>query len=229
MRVIVAESDPTVAKAIGNSIREDGEYSYITESGEDALSAAKLCGFDVLVVGVITADLSSIQTVRTARIRKLSIMVIVLVDGGPMERKEFLDSGADDCMDRIPDMDELMARLRAMIRRAHGHATPLVVVGDLSINLTTRTFKVLGTEVPLRPKEYSFLRLLMLRREMVAKTGVFLHLYNSEREPDSRALDTLVFRIRQKIIEAGGTTIPETVWGYGYILRGQKKQQHTAA
>jgi len=228
MRIIVAECDPAVADAIGKVIRDAGEYAYITESGDDALSAAQLCGFDALIVGV-TTDLSSMDIVRIARARKLATMIIALVDGGPNERKRRLDLGADDCMEREPDMDELMARLRAIVRRAHGLAAPIVVVGDLSIDLTTKKFMVLGAEVPLRSKEHSFLRLLMLRKEMVAKTSVFLHLYNGEREPDSRALDTLVFRIRQKIIEAGGSTIPETVWGYGYILRGQKKQQNAAA
>ena len=229
MRVIVAESDPAVAEAIGNFIRKEGDYSYITESGEDALSVARFCEFDALVVGTVSTDLSSIQTVRTARIRNLSVMVIALADGGAKERKKFLDIGADDCMGRTPDLDELMARLRAMTRRAYGHESSTVVVGDLSINLATKKFTVLGNEVLLRPKEYSFLRLLMLRREIVDKGSVRTYLYNGEKEPDSRSIDTLVCRIRKKITTAGGSTIPETIWGYGYRIIAPKKKQYAAA
>jgi len=104
-----------------------------------------------------------------------------------------------------------------------------LLLGDLSIGLTTKKFTGLGTEVLLRPKEYSFLRLLMLRREIVDKGSVRTYLYNGEKEPDSRSIDTLVCRIRKKITTAGGSTIPETIWGYGYRIIAPRKKQYAAA
>ena len=117
--------------------------------------------------------------------------------------------------------DELVARIHSIVRRSRGHAQSVIEIGDLIVNLDTKTTAVNGTPVPLTLKEYQMLELLSLRKGMTMSKEMFLnHLYGGMDEPVQKIIDVFMCKLRKKLANAsGGKDYIETVWGRGYVLR----------
>jgi len=118
------------------------------------------------------------------------------------------------------DMDELLARLRAIVRRSSGHTNSSLCVGGVELNMNSRDVRVNGARLPLSRREYSVLELLLLKRDTILTKSTFLnHLYCGSEEPEMKTIDVIICRLRKKLAEAGLPTLVDTVWGSGYIVR----------
>ena len=124
-----------------------------------------------------------------------------------------------DIVDHV--VDELVARIHAIVRRSKGHAQSVITTGELTVNLDTKTVEVHGQRVHLTGKEYQMLELLSLRKGTTLTKEMFLnHLYGGMDEPELKIIDVFICKLRKKLSEAtGGENYIETVWGRGYVLR----------
>jgi two-component system cell cycle response regulator CtrA len=128
--------------------------------------------------------------------------------------------GADDFITKPFDTEELMARIRAVVRRSKGFSHPMLRVGRLQLNQDGRQVLVDGKEVHVTCKEYAILELLVLRKGMVLTKEAFLsHLYGGMDEPEMKIIDVFICKLRKKLAMAGASDVIATVWGRGYMMR----------
>ncbi|MGF1476743.1 MAG: response regulator transcription factor [Geminicoccaceae bacterium] len=224
MRALVVEDDPTSADLITASIEPHNFVVEHTDSGEDALELVKVYDFDVAVLAGSLTDMSGAQAVRQMRQANVKIPAIVLCAGNDAKQKvEALKAGADDCLAAPFDVDELIARLHSIVRRAKGHADSVIRTGRMAIDLASRTVEIDGKPLRVTGKEYGILELLALRKGMTLTKDTFLdHLYGGMDEPEQKIIDVFICKLRKKIADLTPDYKGiETVWGRGYVLKDQ--------
>ncbi|MGZ3371525.1 MAG: response regulator transcription factor, partial [Caulobacteraceae bacterium] len=142
-----------------------------------------------------------------------------------------LGAGADDYLAKPVNHAELGARLRAVVRRAKGHAQSIIQIGNLAVNLDIKAAEIDGERVPLSSKEYQLLELLALRRGTTLTKETFLnHLYGEMDEPEAKIIDVFVCKLRKKLAAyTNGENYIETVWGQGYLIRNADKPPERVA
>jgi two-component system, cell cycle response regulator CtrA len=167
-------------------------------------------------------DIDGYEVLRRLRDSRIDTPVLILSGLGQMENKiKGLGYGADDYLTKPFDKRELMARIQAIVRRSHGHSQPVITMGDLKINLESRTIEIEGRPIHLTGKEFAIMELLALRKGATLTKEMFLnHLYGGMDEPEAKIIDVFVCKLRKKISNAAnGQNFIETVWGRGYVLR----------
>ena len=137
------------------------------------------------------------------------------------DRIEGLNAGADDYLTKPFHKDELVARVRAIVRRARGHSESVIRVGNITVDLNAKSVEVGGRDVHLTGKEYAMLELLSMRKGTTLTKEMFLnHLYGGIDEPELKIIDVFVCKLRKKLAQANaGEHYIETVWGRGYVMR----------
>ena len=146
--------------------------------------------------------------------------VIILSDAATVQAKvKALNQGADDFLTTPCDAEEILARIRAVVRRSQGHAGSTLTLGPVELLLDRRDVRVRGKSLHLSRREYAVLELLFLRRGAVLNKEAFLtHLYCGADEPTMKTIDVTICRLRKKLALAGVAPIIDTVWGCGYVL-----------
>ncbi len=190
-------------------------------SGHEALDFMRLYDFDLVLMDAALPDQRGEDVVRQARAASLSTPVILLAaNSTPEIRSRALDQGADDVVATPCDLDELLARIRAVVRRSAGHARSVLRAGSVTLSLDKREVFVADTKVPVSVREYGVLQLLFLKQNTVLTKAAFLHhLYTGAEEPELKAVDVIVCRVRKKLERYGVGDLIDTVRGAGYILR----------
>ena len=233
MRILLIEDDEVAAAGVELSLKAEGIGVYLTSLGEDALELAKLYDYDAIVLDLSLPDMSGMAVLRQLRVNKVRTPAIVLSGSSDMEIKvQALGIGADDYLVKPAHRTELVARLRAVVRRSKGHARSLIQTGDICVDLDSKTADVNGERVALSGKEYQVLELLSLRKGTTLTKEVFLnHLYDGiDEEPEPKIIDVFVCKLRKKLAAASnGKHHIETVWGKGYLLRDTDKTGNNIA
>ena len=222
MRALLIEDDSSLAQSIELMLRSESIVSYTTDTGEEGVDLAKLYDYDVILLDLNLPDMSGYDVLRRMRVAKVETPVLILSGMGGIEDKvKGLSQGADDYVVKPFHKDELIARINAIVRRSKGHAQAVVTVGDLTLNLDSKTVEVSGTRVHVTGKEYQMLELLMLRQGTTLTKEMFLnHLYGGMDEPELKIIDVFICKLRKKLSNAsGGQNWIETVWGRGYVVR----------
>jgi len=222
MRVLLIEDDRLMARSIELMLATSGFIVEKTGAGEDGVDLAEVYDFDLILLDLNLPDMSGLDVLRTLRRGKNNTPILVLSGTLEIESKvKALSLGADDYMTKPFHKDELIARLRAVIRRSKGHAQSLITIGDMVIDLDSKIVQVNGTRVHLTGREYQTLELLALRKGKTLTKDVFLSsLYGGMDEPGAKIVDVFICKLRKKLAPAtDGRHVIETVWGGGYVLR----------
>ena len=224
MRVLLVEDDSAMAQSIELMLRSESFNVYTTDLGEEGIDLGKIYDYDIILLDLNLPDMSGFDVLRKLRGSKVRSPVLILSGLGSIEDKiKGLGFGADDYLTKPFHKDELVARIHAIVRRSKGHAQSVINVGDLCVNLDTKTVEIEGTRVHLTGKEYQLLEILALRKGTTLTKDMFLsQLYGGMDEPDIKIVDVFVCKLRKKLANAsGGKDYIETVWGRGYVMREQ--------
>lgn len=189
-------------------------------TGAEALEFLRLYRFDAILLDLDLRDMPALDLIR--RVRASGSQTPILAVTGqtdPLVKVKALDLGADDVLSAFCPVDELLARLRAVVRRSGGHTRSILSTGPLELCLDSHEVRVSGQPLHLTPKEYSLLELLLLRRGVSLTKGACLnHLYGTEEEPELKTVDVIVCRLRKKLAAVGLPSLVQNVWGCGYRL-----------
>jgi len=215
MRLLVVEDEPRLLRSLAKALREEGYAVDTAETGDDGLYQAETHDYDAIVLDVMLPGLNGWELLERLR-RKKTTPVIMLTarDAGP-DRVRGLDTGADDYLVKPFDLAELLARLRALIRRSARQAQSALEIRDVVIDLRARSVQQGGAAVSLTAREYAILEYLALHRgEVVTRTTLYEHLFDESDNTLSNLIDVHVFSIRKKL----GTDLIVTRRGLGYCI-----------
>jgi DNA-binding response OmpR family regulator len=218
MRILVVEDEPAIATDISSVLSSTGYIVDIATDGEEGWFRASTDAYDAVILDLGLPKLDGLSVLKRLRDDASVVPILVLTARGAwLQRVEGIDAGADDYLTKPFEMEELLARLAALLRRVGRHATPIVEVGPLLIDTRRMRALINGRAVELSPLEFRLLRYLAHNRgRIVSQSELVEHVYGSE-EPDSNAVEALIARIRRKI----GPGLIETRRGHGYLLEGR--------
>jgi two-component system cell cycle response regulator CtrA len=221
MRVLLIDDDMASAKLTSEALAAGGSVVNTVDTGQEALDLVRHYDYDIVLLDLALPDMDGFEVLRRMRGARIDVPVLVVsAVARAQTRVRALGLGADDCLPKPFEMQELTARVRALVRRSKGYSQSTLRVGPLELNLDSREVAVNGREVRLTGKEYAILELLVLRKGMVLTKEAFLnHLYGGMDEPEMKIIDVFICKLRKKLALAGGTGLISTVWGRGYMLR----------
>lgn len=222
MKVLLIEDDYAIAGDIEHALAGEGIVTDRAESGEDGLNFSKVYVYDLIILDIGLPDIDGFKLLQKLRAMRIDVPVLILSGMGESEKKvQGLGLGADDYLTKPFNIHELIARIKAVIRRSKGHADNEIIVGDLVIDFDRHTTTIDGTPVHLTFKEQEMLEFMALKKNSAINKESFLnHLYNGMDEPDLKIIDVFVCKMRKKLSEvSGGKNYIETLWGRGYALR----------
>jgi len=221
MRVLIIEDEIRLAANIAAALRRGAGVAVdCAHDGREGLALAEAEHYDLLLLDLMLPGLDGLSIVRRARGRgdRTPILVLTARD----ERSHvvtLLNAGADDYLTKPFDLGELIARVKALIRRGKGAADSLLTVGRLSMNAVEQTVRCSGKLIDLSPTEYRILEYLMFRpRAVVSKRELLEHLYDYTWEHHSNVIEAHVSNLRKRLRAAGEEATVETVRGRGYRL-----------
>ncbi len=222
MRVLLIEDDKAMSQNIALILKKEGMVVDVSALGEDGLEVGKLYDYDIVILDLKLPDMDGLDVLKHLRASNINTPVLILSGlNSPDKKVSGLCCGADDYLTKPFDRSELIARVNAIVRRAKGHADPIVRTGLLEVNLNTKVVTVNGKVVHLTGKEYALLELLSLRKGITLNKEQFLnHLYGGMDEPEMKIIDVFMCKMRKKLMKlTGGIDYIQTVWGRGYILQ----------
>jgi two-component system OmpR family response regulator len=224
MRVLIVEDEPRMAALVRRGLVEEGHAADIAGKGEDAVWMAEAHPYDAIVLDVMLPGLSGFETCRRLRNAGVWTPVLMLTARDAVEdRVGGLDAGADDYLTKPFSLAELLARLRALVRRGGIERPTELVVGDLKLDPASRRVWRGETEIPLSPKEFALLETFMRRPgQVLTRLQLIEHAWDFAYENRSNVVDVYVRRLRRKIDVPFGRTSLETVRGGGYRLRARE-------
>jgi DNA-binding response OmpR family regulator len=221
MRVLLVEDEQRLADNIVAALRETGLAVDHAADGETGSHLGDQGIYDAIVLDLMLPGKSGQRVLQDLRRRKLHTPVLILT---AQESKEsvvnLLNAGADDYLSKPFDLGELLARIKALIRRAKGVSTPVLVVSDLELNTVQQTVRRRGRSLDLSPTEYRILEYLMHRpRAVVSQRELLEHLYDFDWEHHSNVIEAHISNLRRKLNINGTEPLIETLRHRGYRLR----------
>ena len=216
MRILVVEDEARIAADIAEAINSSGFIAEIAADGEEAWFRGGTENYAAIVLDLGLPKLDGITVLKRWRQEGVATPVLVLTARGAWsDRVDGIDAGADDYLPKPFRMEELLARLRALVRRASGRAQPSIAVANVMLDPRTRQVSVNGIPVNLTPLEFRLVNYLFHHRgRVVSQTELSENLYSHDSERDSNAIEALIGRLRKKL----KADVIETRRGFGYIV-----------
>jgi two-component system OmpR family response regulator len=215
MRVLLVEDERDLAAALRRALEEESFAVDVAHDGESGLFNAESWPYDAVVLDLMLPRLDGRRLLARLRETKSTPVLVLTARDAPAEKAALLNAGADDYVTKPFELGELVARLRALIRRAAGKPAPVLRIGEVEIDTASRTVRRGGRPVDLTPKEYALAEFLALHRgELVTRTMIYDHLYDENDDTLSNVVDVYVSNLRRKL----GKDFVETRRGQGYIV-----------
>jgi two-component system, OmpR family, response regulator len=220
MRILIVEDERKVASFIARTLRENAYAVDVADTGEKALALSKDISYDAILLDVRLPGISGVVVCRELRRRGVEAPIMMLTARTLIEQRvEGLDSGADDYLTKPFVLAELLARVRALIRRGvHGGQTPLSYA-DLEVDRHQRRAKRGKEMIPLTSKELAIVELFLLHADdLVTRSDILEHVWDHHSDTDSNVVDVYINRVRRKVDQNGFMKLIHTVRGIGYRL-----------
>ncbi|NBV20649.1 MAG: DNA-binding response regulator [Proteobacteria bacterium] len=215
MRILVIEDEPRLQRNLAKALREEGYAVDTASDGDDGALKAADHDYDAIVLDVMLPKLDGWGVLAQLRATKRTPVLLLTARDSSSDRVRGLDTGADDYLVKPFDLAELLARVRALIRRSNGQPKPELILGDVVINLPTRLVSRAGVAVTLTAREFAILEYLALHRgEVVTRSALYEHLFDENEDTLSNLLDVHIFSIRKKL----GRDLITTRRGQGYCI-----------
>ena len=215
MRILVVEDEPDLLASLAQALREEGYAVDAAADGEEGLYKAQSWDYDALVLDIMLPRLDGWGVLAKLRQTKRTPVLLLTARDTSRDRVRGLDTGADDYVVKPFDLPELLARLRALIRRGTGQASAVIELGDVRLDTAARTVTHAGAVVALTAREYVLLEFLARHRgEVVSRTTLYEHLFDEDDESLSNLLDVHVSNLRKKL----GAELITTRRGHGYCI-----------
>ena len=222
VRVLVVEDDPEISGYLEKGLGEAGYAVDTMTDGIEAYQMVTTTDYDALVVDVMLPGIDGIDLIRRLRSKNIDTPVLILSARGSLDDKlEGFKAGTDDYLTKPFSFAELLMRLAALIRRSSGSAqTTTLSVGELEMNLLSRSVRRGESEIDLQPREYSLLEYLMRNAgNVVTKTMILEHVWDYHFDPQTNVVDVLVHRLRSKIDHGFEPKLIHTIRGVGDVLK----------
>jgi two-component system OmpR family response regulator len=217
MRILVVEDEPDLLKGLAQALREEGYAVDTAADGEEGLFKAESWDYDALVLDVMLPKLDGWQVLQKLRKAKKTPVLMLTARDQSRDRVKGLDSGADDYVIKPFDLPELLARLRALIRRTGNQTSAAIEIRDVAIDTAARLVSRKGEPVPLTAREYALVEYMALHRgQVVSRTTLYDHLFDENDSTLSNLLDVHVSNVRKKL----GHDFIVTRRGHGYCIEG---------
>lgn len=221
MRVLLAEDDTLLGEGVYTGLKQDGYAVDWVQDGQEAELALKVEHFDIVILDLGLPKLDGLQLLQKLRAEGNQIPVLILTARDSLDdRIKGLDIGADDYMVKPFDLEELNARMRALLRRSVGRATPKLEFGALMLDPAAHEVFLEGQPVELPPKEFAVLQTLLENMgRVVSKTRLQETLYSWEQDVASNALEVHIHHLRKKL----GSNLIRTIRGVGYMVESARQ------
>ncbi|HST50797.1 MAG TPA: response regulator transcription factor [Pyrinomonadaceae bacterium] len=231
MRVLLVEDDPRIARFISRGLREQTYAVDVAFDGDDALYKSSVNDYDAVVLDVMIPGRDGFEVCRELRAAGSSVPVIMLTARDAVEdRVQGLDTGADDYLTKPFEVAELLARLRALLRRGHVVRPERILVADLSINTRARSVARGGRRIELTAKEYALLEYLARERgRVLSRAEIAEHVWDENFDPLSNLIDVNINRLRRKVDDGFSPPLIHTRRGAGYLLAAPEDLQKPCA
>lgn len=215
MRLLIIEDEPDLLSGLTRALRRAGYSVDAAKDGEEGIFKAIEINYDAIILDVMLPRLDGWTVLARLREKKSTPVMMLTARDATKDRVRGFDTGADDYLVKPFELDELLARLRALIRRSAGRAAPALEIGEVKINTVGRSVTLGGKEVVLKAREYDVLEYLALHRgQVVTRTTLYEHLYDESGDTLSNLMDVLIYNLRSKL----GRDFITTRRGHGYCI-----------
>jgi len=221
MRVLIIEDEARLARNIAKALKETTSYAVDTSTdGEDGQHQALSNPYDLIVLDLMLPKIGGLEILTNLRRQGNRVPVLILTARDTTQDIiEGLNSGSDDYMTKPFDMGEFLARCQALVRRTYDRPDPVVRIGELSVDTSSRMVTLRGRHVSLRATEYRLLEYLVLRAgQIVSKAEILEHLYDFNAETFSNVVEVHVSALRRKLDMGSPYALIRTVRGQGYVI-----------
>lgn len=220
MRLLIAEDDPKLSAALARGLRAEGYAVDVASTGDEAIFNARVYDYDAVILDVMLPGPDGIAVCRTLRENeRWSPVLMLTARDGVADRIRGLDGGADDYLVKPFDFGELVARLRALLRRGAPERPAVLIAGDLVIDPASRTVTRAGRLVSLTTREFAVLEFLVRRAgEVVSRTQLLEHVWDQNYDGSGNVVDVYIGYLRRKVEEPFGRALIRTVRGAGYVV-----------
>ena len=220
MKVLLVEDEPKIARYVSKALGTEGHNVEVIPRGDDGLTAATTKPFDIMLLDLALPGGDGLDILRAVRAKSISTPVLILTARGELpDRITGLDLGADDYLPKPFAMEELIARINVLTRRKGVDASPILRVGDLVLNSTTREVTRNGTKLYLSVREFGLLEFLMHNSPRAfTRTQLCEHVWKSALDDETNAVDVYIQRVRRKVDEDYPLKLIQTVRNVGYKI-----------
>jgi two-component system, OmpR family, response regulator len=217
MRVLVVEDEPDLLRVLAQALREDGYAVDEAADGKTALNKATTWEYDAVLLDIMLPGMDGTIVLKELRKSKKIPVLFLTARDSIQDRIRGLDSGADDYLVKPFNLGEVLARVRAVIRRSTGKADSTITIGDVVIDTAKKIISVASQPISLTAREYAIVEMLALHRGVVVtKTKIYDHIFDEFEDTASNLLEVHISNLRKKL----GKDLIETRRGQGYVIDG---------
>lgn len=224
MRVLVVEDEPGVAQFVKQGLKEAGYAVDVAVDGMEGLSYARSADYDVIILDIMLPKMNGLEVLSEIRDHRIKTPVLLLTArDGVDDRVQGLDTGADDYLVKPFAFPELLARVRALLRRPPLQSDAVLKAGDLKMDVARREVSRGGKSIDLSPREFSLLELLLRHSgQVLTRTQIIEHVWNFNFYSETKVVDVYIGYLRRKIDRDSEDSLIETIRGVGYRLKAEK-------
>jgi two-component system copper resistance phosphate regulon response regulator CusR len=221
VKILIVEDDRTVGNYVRRGLEEHNYHADLVEDGLEGLRFASGGSYDLVVLDLRLPGMNGVEVVRTLRDRGITVPILVLTAQDSVDTKvQALRAGADDYVTKPFAFEELLARVEALGRRPKEITSPILKVGDLELDTSTREVRRSGSRFELTPKEYTVLEYLVRHQgRVMSRTLITEYAWDYHFDPGTNIVDVVINRLRKKVDQGFDRKLLHTVRGVGYVVK----------